>query len=142
MIIGDRLREIREQRNLSQGDMESRTGPLRCYISRVENGHMVPVIETLEKMARALEVPMYVLFYEGKRPPVAAHPCSRGTGKSQWGSSGKERDRKLILALAHKMALAHKTGSRRLALSDLTVAPVNAHQNKGCRFRTVTSVRL
>jgi transcriptional regulator with XRE-family HTH domain len=62
MIIGDRLRELREVKNLSQGIIEQRTGLLRCYISRVENGHTVPSIETLEKLARALEVPMYQLF--------------------------------------------------------------------------------
>jgi len=51
MIIADRLREMREAKQLSQGDIEKRTGLLRCYISRVENGHTVPAIETLEKMA-------------------------------------------------------------------------------------------
>ena len=69
MIIGDRLRVLREERQLSQGDIEKRTGLLRCYISRVENGHTVPAIETLEKMARALEVPMYQLFYDVEKPP-------------------------------------------------------------------------
>jgi transcriptional regulator with XRE-family HTH domain len=42
MIIGVRLRELREQKQFSQGDIEKRTGLLRCYISRVENGHTVP----------------------------------------------------------------------------------------------------
>jgi transcriptional regulator with XRE-family HTH domain len=67
MIIGDRLRELREQKKLSQGDIEKRTGLVRPYISRVENNHTVPAIETLEKMARALEAPMYQLFYDGER---------------------------------------------------------------------------
>jgi transcriptional regulator with XRE-family HTH domain len=58
MIIGDHLREMREAKQLSQGDMEKRTGLFRCYISRVENGHTIPAIETIEKFARALEVPM------------------------------------------------------------------------------------
>ena len=49
MIVGDRLKAIRETKDLSQGDIEKRTGLLRCYISRVENGHTVPSIETLEK---------------------------------------------------------------------------------------------
>ena len=57
MIIGDHLRAIREEKKLSQGEIEKRTGLLRCYISRVENGHTVPAVETLEKFARALEVP-------------------------------------------------------------------------------------
>jgi transcriptional regulator with XRE-family HTH domain len=68
MIIGDRLRELREEKKLSQGDVEKRTGLLRCYISRVENGHTVPAVETLEKLARAFEVPLYQLFYEGEEP--------------------------------------------------------------------------
>ena len=53
MIIGDRLRVLREQKKFSQGEIEKRTGLLRCYISRVENGHTVPAVETLEKFARA-----------------------------------------------------------------------------------------
>jgi len=65
MQVGQRLRELREAKNLSQGNIEQRTGLLRCYTSRVENGHTVPSIETLEKYARALEIPLYRLFYEG-----------------------------------------------------------------------------
>ena len=70
MIIGDRLKAVREAKKLSQGDIEKRTGLLRCYISRVENGHTVPAIETLEKMARAMEIPLYQLFYEGDEPKL------------------------------------------------------------------------
>ena len=66
MLIGQKLKEIRESKNLSQGDVEDRTGLLRCYTSRVENGHTIPSVETLEKYARALEVPLYKLFYDGK----------------------------------------------------------------------------
>jgi transcriptional regulator with XRE-family HTH domain len=62
MLIGDRLKTLREQKKLSQGDVEKRTGLLRCYISRVENGHTVPSVDTMERMAQALEVPMYRLF--------------------------------------------------------------------------------
>jgi transcriptional regulator with XRE-family HTH domain len=62
ILIGDHLRELREAKELSQGDIEKRTGLLRCYISRVENNHTVPGVHTLEKLARALEVPVYQLF--------------------------------------------------------------------------------
>ena len=62
MVISDRSRAIREQKDLSQVDIEQRTGLKRCYVSRVENGHTVPSIETLEKLARALEVPMGQLW--------------------------------------------------------------------------------
>jgi len=66
VVIGQKLKEIRESKNLSQGDIEERTGLLRCYTSRVENGHSIPSVETLEKYARALEVPLCKLFYDGK----------------------------------------------------------------------------
>ena len=68
MVIGNRRKELRESKNLSQGDIEKRRGLLRCYISRVENGHTVPAIKRLEKMARALEAPMYRLFHAGEVP--------------------------------------------------------------------------
>jgi transcriptional regulator with XRE-family HTH domain len=121
MIIGDRLREMREEKKLSQGDIEKRTGLLRCYISRVENGHTVPAIETLEKLARALEVPLYQLFYEGDEPPKLPNLLKRKTSDDiAWGSSGKQAaylhklvrclgkaedaDRKLLMAMAQKLA--------------------------------------
>jgi transcriptional regulator with XRE-family HTH domain len=91
MIIGDRLRALREERNFSQGEVEKRTGLLRCYISRVENGHTVPAVETLEKFARALEVPMYQLFYDGEEPPRLPDIPKRKTGADiAWGNKGKD----------------------------------------------------
>ena len=131
MVIGDRLREMREGKNLSQGDIEKRTGLLRCYISRVENGHTVPAIETLEKMARALEVPLYQLFYDGEEPPKLPNLPKRKTADDiAWGSAGKdarllskfqrlmgrveESDRKLLMCLAQKMATS-RNGRKSLA---------------------------
>ena len=81
MLIGDRLRELRDTKKLSQGDIEKRSGLLRCYISRVENGHTVPSVETLEKMARALEVPMYQLFYDGEESPPTVGKYTQPHGK-------------------------------------------------------------
>jgi transcriptional regulator with XRE-family HTH domain len=116
MLIGNRLKEIRESKDLSQGDIEKRTGLLRCYISRVENGHTVPSIETLEKMARALEIPMYQLFYDGedakalKIPNNGNKPTNKETkiiGRlSGLISRMKDRDQKLIMDMARKMARA------------------------------------
>ena len=91
MIIGERLRALREEKQFSQGDLEKRTGLLRCYISRVENGHTVPAVETIEKFARALEVPMYQLFYDGEEPPKLPNPLKhKTTDDIAWGSKGKE----------------------------------------------------
>jgi|ERR1700683_1478734 transcriptional regulator with XRE-family HTH domain len=120
MVIGDRLRSLREEKKLSQGDIEKRTGLLRCYISRVENGHTVPAVETIEKFARALEVPIYQLFYDGDEPPALV-PVRRGKGqKDEFGDSGKnarvldkfrrflakmnQRDRDTLLHTAREMA--------------------------------------
>jgi transcriptional regulator with XRE-family HTH domain len=88
MDIGNRLRSIREEKKLSQRDIEQRTGLLRCYISRVENGHTVPAIVTLEKMASAFEMPLYQLMYEGQDlPPL---PASGGKRSNEWGSIGRD----------------------------------------------------
>jgi transcriptional regulator with XRE-family HTH domain len=115
-----RLKQIREWKNLSQGDIEERTGLLRCYISRVENGHTVPSIETLEKLCRALEVPMYQLFYtpgdssDGDQKHVSSNHVR------DWASHGKgsrifsrlvaavakmsDKERSILLYTASRMA--------------------------------------
>ncbi len=67
MVIGDRLRALREKKKFTQGDIEKRTGLRRAHISSVENGRTVQTVETLEKLARALAVPMYQLFYDGEK---------------------------------------------------------------------------
>jgi transcriptional regulator with XRE-family HTH domain len=126
MIIGDRIRSIREEKNLSQGDIQSRTGLLRCYVSRVENGHTIPSVETLEKFARALAIPLYRFFYDGKQIPDLPSPQPRKVDDVVWGSKGKDilvlnrlrlllgkmedKDRRLLLHLATKMA--HRTTAR------------------------------
>ncbi len=121
MLIGDRLREIREAKKLSQGDIQERTGLLRPYISRVENNHTVPAVETLEKFARALEIPLYQLFYDGEQPPKLPQLPKRLTAEDvAFGARGKEarflekfrkllsrmseRDRALLLHAASRMA--------------------------------------
>jgi transcriptional regulator with XRE-family HTH domain len=119
MIIGDRIRSIREEKNLTQGDIQSRTGLLRCYVSRVENGHTIPSVETLEKFARALAMPLYRFFYDGKQIPDISSPPLRKVDDVIWGSKGKDilvlnrlrsllgkmedNERRLLLHLAKKM---------------------------------------
>ena len=91
MVIGDRLRALREEKKFSDCEIERRTGLLRCYISRVECGHTVPAVETLEKSARALEVTMYQLFHDGEEPPKLPNLPKRKTAEDiLWGSKGKD----------------------------------------------------
>ncbi len=121
MLIGGRLRLLRETKKLSQGEIEKRTGLLRTYLSRIENGHTIPSVETLEKLARALDAPLYQLFYEGEDLPDLPNLPERKTADEiAWASSAKEArllgkfrrllsrmddfDRRLLLYMARKMA--------------------------------------
>src|SRR5579872_5417047 len=123
MVIGRRLRKLREEKNLSQGDIENRTGLLRCYISRVENGHTVPSLETLERLAAALEVPLYQLFYDGDEAPALPNLSTRQSAEEltqSLSANGEEsrffdkvrrliarideKDRQLLLYMAQKLA--------------------------------------
>jgi len=120
MVVGERIKAIRESKKLSQGDVEKLTGLIRCYTSRVENGHTVPSIATLEKYARALDIPLYRLFYEGEESPQKPKLPPVESRESMWGAKGDERDelrrlvkalsqmdgrqRKLLLGMAQRMA--------------------------------------
>jgi transcriptional regulator with XRE-family HTH domain len=119
MEIGRKLKKLREERSLSQGDVERKTGLLRCYTSRVENGYTVPSIDTLEKYARALEVPLYRFFTDEEAVKGLALTPKNGNGHD-WGERGKERNelrlfakalskmnprkQKLLFAMAQRMA--------------------------------------
>ena len=121
MLIGSRLRQLREQKHMSQGDIEDRTGLLRCYISRVENGHTVPSLETLERFAAVLDVPLYQLFYSGGEAPPTPSLTPRQTLEEMTaGNNGQdaqflqtlrnaltrltEPDRDVLLTLAKRLA--------------------------------------
>jgi len=118
LMIGERLRTIRESKNLSQGDIEQRTGMLRCYTSRVENGHTVPSVETLAKYAQALDIPLYQIFYDGEAEPKKIKGLNLDGEKLSLGerreieSLGrkftklKERDKGLVRLLVAKLAQA------------------------------------
>jgi transcriptional regulator with XRE-family HTH domain len=113
MDIGRRITFLREEKELSQGDIEKRTGLLRCYISRVENGHTVPAVETLEKIARALEMPLYQLMYDGQDPPAVPKNGNRNR-TTEWGSAGK--DARFLNKLCRLLAEMND-GDRQLLLS-------------------------
>ena len=95
-----------KQKKFSQGDIERRTGLLPCYVSRVENGHTVPAVETLEKPARALEVPLYHFFYDGEEPPKLPSLLKRKVDDLIGGSKGKQAN---YLYQLRKCLSKHKT---------------------------------
>src|ERR1700685_2562502 len=112
--IGEVIRSYRSDRGLSQGDIERRTGLLRCYLSRVENGHTVPSLETLAKIAEAMEISLADFF------PGTDTPQDRETRKmlgelseeeirfladiKKYSTSLSDDDKRLVLAMIRKMA--------------------------------------
>ena len=127
MVIGQKLREIRVKKGLSQGDVEHASGLLRCYISRVEHGYTVPSLETLKRFAAALDVPLHRLFIVGDERTPKTRLTPRKTLEEladEAGPSGSEArfllslreilgrltdpDRAFLLDFARK--LANRTG--------------------------------
>ena len=111
MNIGDTIRNFRLQKGMSQGDIEKRTGLLRCYLSRVENGHTIPSLDTLAKIASAMEVPLAQFFAgdhadNGSRqlPQLSEDEIRFLTQIRRYSSSLNDSDRKLVLAMVKKMA--------------------------------------
>jgi len=120
MQIGARLHLLREEKKLSQADIEARTGLKWSYVSRVENGHSVPSLGSLEKFARALEIPMYHLMYDGDKPPASTALLKSDRKDLLWGDSRletrrlhrlirylakmTEQDRELVMAMAKLVA--------------------------------------
>lgn len=113
MLIGERIRALREAKGLTQGDIEERSGLLRCYTSRVENGHTVPSLETIEKIARALDIPLYQVFYDGEKPPQVEPVVTDGRRKPPFGRS--DTDAKFIQSLL-RIVEAMDTASRKRLL--------------------------
>ena len=111
MNIGETIRNYRLQKGMSQGDIEKRTGLLRCYLSRVENGHTIPSLDTLAKIASAMEVAL-AQFFAGDHsdngakqlPQLSEDEIRFLTQIRRYSSSLNDSDRKLVLAMVKKMA--------------------------------------
>jgi transcriptional regulator with XRE-family HTH domain len=110
MNIGGTIRAYRLQKGMSQGDIEKRTGLLRCYLSRVENGHTVPSLETLQKIAYALDLQLAQFFSdEAVSREMSSLRLSEDeirflTQIQRYASRLSENDRKLLLAMVRKFA--------------------------------------
>jgi len=110
MNIGATIRTYRLQKGMSQGDIEKRTGLLRCYLSRVENGHTIPSLDTLAKIAHAMELPLGQFFGDtgatnGKRLPRLSEEEVRFLNQvRRYTINLNDSDRKLVLAMVKKMA--------------------------------------
>ncbi len=111
MNIGETIRKFRLQKSMSQGDIEKRTGLLRCYLSRVENGHTIPSLETLARIAAAMDIPLSQFFSEGSGenghkvgPQLAEDEVRFLTQIRRYSPNLNDSDRKLVIAMVKKMA--------------------------------------
>jgi transcriptional regulator with XRE-family HTH domain len=110
MKIGTTIRAYRLQKGLSQGDIEKKTGLLRCYLSRVENGHTVPSLETLAKIAQALDLSIAQFFADdslGRQlntQKLSDEELRFLTQIRRYSSNLNDSDRKLLLAMVKKFA--------------------------------------
>ena len=111
MNIGETIRNYRMQKGMSQGDIEKRTGLLRCYLSRVENGHTIPSLDTLAKIAGAMELPLGQFFAEHHSngnseslPPLSEDEVRFLSQIRRYANNLNDSDRKLVLAMVKKMA--------------------------------------
>ncbi len=114
MNIGVTIRGMRLQRGMSQGDIEKRTGLLRCYLSRVENGHTVPSLETLQKIAGALDLPLSQLFNDEPKAEVPGLSLNESeihflTQIQRYSAHLTDGDRRLLLAMVRKFAATSMT---------------------------------
>ena len=115
MLIGEVLKEVRQVKKLSQGDIEQRTGLIRCYVSRVENGHTIPSLPTLEKLAMAMEVPLWQIIRGtdgGPTPAPIVRPKKDGIPAGVKNDSRRleqimarlsPKNRKLLIGIARRM---------------------------------------
>lgn len=117
MLVGERLRAVREAREMSQGDVEKKTGLLRCYLSRCENGHTIPSIETLDKWTKAMDINLSQLFAENGEAatPIAALKNGHAPKLNKAAANGlhriqsafakmDDRDIAIVVGLAQKLA--------------------------------------
>jgi transcriptional regulator with XRE-family HTH domain len=118
--IGARISAERKAKSLSQADLERRCGLARCRISWLEHGRAVPTIETLERIADALQIPPYRLLCDdgpaqavqlsGEAAAKGNRRQSRRNGVWLLGevqecvSLMREDDQRLLLFIARKMA--------------------------------------
>jgi len=115
MNIGETIRNYRLQKGMSQGDIEKRTGLLRCYLSRVENGHTIPSLDTLAKIAGAMDVPLGQFFAEHRSngstrnlPSLTEEEVRFLSQIRRYSSNLNDSDRKLVIAMVKKMAASGK----------------------------------
>lgn len=69
--IGERIKQLRKEQKLSQGDLAAKVGGDAGQISRYENGHIAPSADAIVRLAEALDVSCdYLLLEDAPRRPL------------------------------------------------------------------------
>lgn len=112
MHIGEGLRELRQARNMTLKELSAATGVSVPMLSQVERDLTDPSLETLRRLAKALDVPVFSLLREGDDDPVAVV---------------RRSDRMLIRSPHGRMTYARiSPGHGRLELLEGTLGPWGA----------------
>jgi transcriptional regulator with XRE-family HTH domain len=89
--IGDRLKKVRLEKGYTLKDVAAKSGYSKALISRIENGNVSPSINSLLKIASALEVKPHDLFLPAKdAEPTVVHKTDRKKVKVDGGKAEVE----------------------------------------------------
>lgn len=74
-IVGEKIRYYRILRNLTQEELAEQIGSSGSYVGRIERGEQNVKLETLEKIANALKLDVFLFFQkENVADPLQDHP--------------------------------------------------------------------
>jgi len=61
-MFGERLKHVRREKGLSQGELADRAGINRSYLSMIENGHSSPTMDVVERLAAGIGISVWRLI--------------------------------------------------------------------------------
>ena len=73
MTVGEKIKELRIQKGMTQKELGKKCGFADSAIRRYELGHANPKLETIQKISNALEVPIWTLLGISKQEAVLAY---------------------------------------------------------------------
>lgn len=75
--FGQRIRELRQAKGMTQEDLADRCGLFRTYMSRIETGKANPTLTMIHALADSVGVPVQSLFDPAGQAAPAAQESTR-----------------------------------------------------------------
>ena len=66
-LLGPKIREVRQGKNLTLNELSEMTGFTAGYLSQIERNIIEPSLSSLRKISMALEVPIYTFLSNGEK---------------------------------------------------------------------------